>query len=208
VPPKAIFVGLQLSDLVTVPACEECNNHASQFDEGFRNIIGMRAAEQSPNSLTLLEKTFRSLKRRRHELEVLSESLREVPIVTKSGLYIGTATEAAFDAEAHDRTIERITRGLYFHHFGQPLPIEAPVEVTLIRDGADWQNGVEPFLVRMQVASIGGPATFEYAFARAEEEPQSSLWIYRFCARHVAAASTGNLVPRHCSRLDGGVASP
>jgi len=97
VPPKAIFVELHLSDLVTVPACEDCNNRASQSDEGFRNIMGMRASEKSPNSLALWQKTFRSLRRRRHELQALWESLQEVPIFTESGLYLGAATEGAFD---------------------------------------------------------------------------------------------------------------
>jgi hypothetical protein len=194
VPPRAIFVELQLPNLVTVPACEDCNNRASQSDEGFRNIVGMRAPEESPNSLTVWEKTFRSLKRNRSELEALWESLRQVPVFTSDGSYLGIATEAAFDADAHDRTIERITRGLYFHHFGEPLPFDSPVEAYPIRDGADWQKAVAPLLLRMRIGNIGGPATFEYAFARDEDDPNSSLWIYRFYARHFAAAETGVLV--------------
>jgi len=205
VPPKAIFVELQLPDLVTVPACEDCNNQASRFDEGFRNIIGMRSSEESPNSLTLWKKTFRSLKRRRQELEALWESLREVPIFTGGGLYLGTATEGAFDAEAHDRVIERITRGLYFHHSGQPLPLESPIEVYPIRDGSDWQKDVAPLLTQMRVRTIGGPAIFEYAFAHTDGEPKSSLWIYRFHARHVAVAETGSLAPGYIPATDGGV---
>lgn len=193
VPPKAIFVELHLSDLVTVPACEDCNNRASQSDEGFRNIMGMRASEKSPNSLALWQKTFRSLRRRRHELQALWESLQEVPIFTESGLYLGAATEGAFDAEAHDRTIERITRGFYFYHFGQSLPVDSPVEAYPIRDGAHWQKAVAPLLMRMQIGNIGGPAIFEYALAREEDEPDSSLWVYRFYARHVAVAETGLL---------------
>jgi hypothetical protein len=119
--------------------------------------------------------------------------LREVPIFTEGGLYLGVVTEGAFDAEAHDRTIERITRGLYFHHFGGCLSFDSPVEVTPIRDGANWQIEVAPFLMRMRIADVGGPAVFEYAFARPAEEPETSLWIYRFAARHVAAATTGSL---------------
>ena len=179
-----------------MPSCTKCNNEASRFDEGFRNIIGMRASEESPNSLTLWETTFRSLKRRRQELEALWESLREVAIFSESGLYLDIATEGAFDVEAHDRTVERITRGLYFHHFGQPLPFDIPMEAYPIRDGADWQKGIAPLLMRMRVGDVGGPSIFEYAFARDEDEPTGSLWIYRFCARHAAAAETGVLVAR------------
>jgi hypothetical protein len=155
----------------------------------------MRASEESPNSLTLWQKTFRSLKRRKQELQALWQSLEEVPIFTEGGLYLGLATQGAFDAEGHDRTVERITRGLYFHHFGQSLPFDSPVEVYPIRDGTDWQKGIAPLLMRMRVENVGGPLTFEYAFARDEDEPTGSLWIYRFYARHVAAAETGVLVP-------------
>jgi hypothetical protein len=196
VPPKAIFVELRPLDLITVPSCEACNNDASRFDERFRNIIGMRAGEGSPNTPALWGKTWRSLKRNRRDLEAVWKSMKNVPIVSEGGLYVGSATEFAFDAKTHDRVIERITRGLYFHHFGEPLPFELPVEVIPICDGSDWLTAIKPFLRSMKVGDIGGHAAFEYAYARAEDERDGSLWIYRFYERHVAAATTGSLAVR------------
>jgi hypothetical protein len=196
VPPKAIFVELRPLDLITVPSCEACNNDASRFDERFRNIIGMRAGEGSPNTPALWEKTWRSLKRNRRELVTVWRSMRDVPMLTEGGLYVGDATEAAFDAEPHDRTIERITRGLYFHHFGEALPYVSRIEGIPIRDGTEWRRSIEPFLMHMQVGNIGGHTVFEYAFIRAADEQDGSLWIYRFYERHVAAAATGSLAVR------------
>lgn len=193
VPPQAIFVELRRPDLITVPSCETCNNEASRFDEGFRNIIGMRASEGSPNSSVLLQKTLRSLKRKPRDRQAIWESLREVPIFTKGCLYIGHSTEAAFDAEAHDRTVERITRALYFHHFKKSLPGGSNIEVMFISDGANWQQSIAPFLAHMKMRNIGGPKVFEYAFAHATDEPDGSLWIYRFYERHLVATVRGSL---------------
>jgi hypothetical protein len=193
VPPKSIFVELELSNLVTVPSCERCNNAASQFDERFRNTIAMRASEAAGNAAALWGKAWRSLRRNRWDLETLARSLRDVAVTTESGLYTGRVTEAAFEAEPHDRTIQRITRGLYFHHLGKSLPYDAPIEVFPIRDGTDLRRILEPFLMHMQAANIGGHAVFEYVFTCAADEQRSSLWVYRFYEWHMAAAFTGTL---------------
>jgi hypothetical protein len=193
IPPKSIFVELELSTLVTVPSCERCNNAASRFDERFRNIIGMRASETAPNSVALWEKTWRSLHRNRQDLKTVLRSMRDVSVTSESGLYRGQMTEAAFEAEPHDRTIHRITRGLYFHHLGNSLPYDAPIEVFPIRDGADLRRILEPFLMHMQAANIGGHAVFEYVFTCTADEQPSSLWVYRFYEWHMAAAFTGTL---------------
>ena len=166
VPPQAIFVELRRPDLITVPSCETCN---------------------------ILQKTLRSLKRKPRDRQAIWESLREVPIFSKGGLYIGHSTEAAFDAEAHDRTVERITRALYFHHFKKSLPGGSNIEVMFISDGANWQQSIAPFLAHMKMRNIGVPKVFEYAFAHATDEPDGSLWIYRFYERHLVATVRGSL---------------
>lgn len=193
VPPRAIFPEPRPSNLITVPSCSTCNNSASRLDEGFRNIIGIRAAIGSPGSFALLKKSIRSLQRNRPKLEELRATMQDVPVFTASGIYVGEATEAQFEAEPHDRTIERITRGLYFHHFCEPLPPGSLIEVMFIRDGAGWRSAVAPFLPRMQIRNISGASVFEYAFARAADKTDGSLWLCRFYARHVASAVTGTL---------------
>lgn len=108
---------------------------------------------------------------------------------------------AAFAQAPHDRVIERITRGLYFHHFGER--VDLPVENFCVNErDPRWGGVLRNTLSFMQVRSIGGSNVFEYGFARAPDVPQSSLWLFRFYAGHTVLAATGRIVrPASVSRL-------
>ena len=194
VPPKGIFLKPRPSNLITVPSCQSCNNGASAWDEGFRNIISMRPGGDTPDAVTLWkQKALPSLRRNRPEMERLRKTMRDVPVAAQDGRILGHVTLVNFDATAHDRTIERITRGLYFHHYGERLPPDCPFEVYFIRDGVDWVSSLADFLAHTRTWDIGGPDVFEYRFGRAAGKPEGSIWFYRFYQGHVAAAVTGHL---------------
>ncbi len=57
IPPKNIFPRPLPSDLITVPACAECNNGASRYDEIFKVLLSFGVTE--PNELT--NRTIRTL---------------------------------------------------------------------------------------------------------------------------------------------------
>jgi len=191
VPPRGIFAEPRPSTLVTVPACEACNNKASQHDEKFRNIIGLRADPSVPEALRLwLTKALPGLQRNRREMSSLQSTMHEVDLFNEDGTFIGRRTAAAFSKEAHDRTVERITRGLYFHHYGVPLLPSTSVDVFFIGDGKSWVNVFAEALPKMQVRNIGGKTVFWYAHGLVGDVPQASLWFYVFYTTHVAAAVT------------------
>jgi hypothetical protein len=122
VPPRGIFLDPPPPNLITIPSCEACNNGANVRDEKFRNMIGLRANTGFGEASEFFDrKALPGLKKNKREIRALVRSMHAVPVVTQSGLYLGQVTAAAFDADAHDRTIERITRGLYFHHYGRSL---------------------------------------------------------------------------------------
>jgi hypothetical protein len=90
---------------------------------------------------------------------------------------------------AHDPVIKKITRGLYYHHYGTSLLASAEIEVTFldklhdpIKDGAMGEE-----LTRY---NLGGDDRFCYACGRVKEMPEFSMWIYQFYLRHWAAAVT------------------
>jgi hypothetical protein len=136
----------------------------------------------------------------------MAETMERAPVVSPGGVYLGHATVARFDPGPHDRTIQRIARGLYFHEFRNSLPPDCPIEAMIINaTDPDWGNQFQWVLRMMEVRSIGGEAVFEYAFVRLPESPETSLWLFRFYEGHVAYASTGRLAytdtiqsPGHC----------
>jgi hypothetical protein len=96
----------------------------------------------------------------------------------------------------HDRIVQKITRGLYHHHFGEILAPTTPIEVTFIdslslSQKIDSLNWLRQTINRLCQCNIGGVDRFAYAFGRTPEEPRLSLWVYQFYTRHWAAAITG-----------------
>jgi hypothetical protein len=195
VPPKNLFLRPRPSNLITVDSCNDCNNGNSANDEKFRTFISLSVGVASSNSLELWKKgAFPSLLHNRRELRRVAGTMEEVPVYSRGGLYLGRATAALFEQEPHDRTIQRIIRGLYFHEFTEPLPQNCPIEVFIVDSRKPgWQDCLRQTIRLMQVRNIGGAEVFEYAFARAPERPQSSLWLFRFYAGHVVHAATGRL---------------
>jgi hypothetical protein len=90
---------------------------------------------------------------------------------------------------SHDAVIGKITRGLYYHHFGTALSPTTRINVTyLVRFFSEIRElAMSPVFARSQ---IGGDDRFCYAFNRVPEEPELSIWIYQFYSRHWAVAVT------------------
>ncbi len=188
VPPKGIFERPLPNDLITVPACKECNAGSSADDEEFRAMLGVRVGGWSPKGKAFWDKA--ALKTLRHNerlrREILS-SAKTTEVVTAGGLYLGEHLLVPWQTESHDNTIAKTTRGLYFHHFGEILTPNVSVQSYWLRDVADDLTAV---LGQLAKSSIGGNA-FVYAFGRPDEHPEVSIWFYQFYEQHLAAAFTG-----------------
>lgn len=90
----------------------------SGFDEKFRVYLSLHVGLDTPDATRLWTqhavKTFRHNNRLRRE--ILGKSQR-VDMVTKAGIIIGERYRFEWDSAAHDTTVDRTIRGLYFHHF-------------------------------------------------------------------------------------------
>ena len=74
VPPKAIFPKPRPNNLVTVPACPECNNGASDSDDLFKVYLSMQAAGNNEIARRLFqEKTVRTLQRNQSLLAAIQQ---------------------------------------------------------------------------------------------------------------------------------------
>ena len=189
VPPKNLFPAPRPSDLVTVPACRECNNGASVEDEDFRTYLSLQIGRQ--NHLT--EKLWfdgakKSLARRRSLQQQILASLRPVQVQTKAGIESKTAFEVP--ERIYIRVFERVVRGLYYHHFGRILGKDVPISISPLV-GIDDRS--MKLLERLPVAAIGDPA-FVYKYAVATEDDTSSLWVMQLYEAHWIEATTGRAI--------------
>jgi hypothetical protein len=191
VPPKAIFPKPRPNNLVTVPACLECNNGASDNDDLFKVFLSLQAAGNNEIARRLFqEKTVRTLKRSQSLLALILEEAKELQIINNQG-NIETRTGILWNSAAHDAVMERTIRGLYFHHSGSPIPIDTNLAVQ-------WLHGVpEEILPSLHLFNevVLGDNQVTYKYIIYGDDPRHSLWLFDFYGAHWASGHTSPAHP-------------
>ncbi len=187
-PPKSIFPRPRPNNLITVPSCANCNNTASVLDETFRLYLAYHVRnlndEVAESYFQEARRTYEHNERLRREMEDNSEPKG---IITESGNYAGEGGKILWNSEAHDATIKRTVRGLYFHHFGEILGIDVHV-------APKWFNKPDQEFLNPSSdykKNIIGDNQVIYFYGRVEEQPSESIWYFEFYGKHWAGAHTG-----------------
>lgn len=186
IPPKGIFPTPRPDDLVTVPSCAVCNQGASASDERFRAYLSLHVGVGTPSINRLWEQALPSIRRNRSLHRRLRAEVEPVWLTTPSGVIHGQAYRGRWDSDIHDSTVERMIRGLYFHHYGDVLG-------TRVRVKALWFRGLSADIreatAECEQRSVGG-GQFVYRFVRASDAPLHSIWLFQFHERHWAGGQT------------------
>jgi len=183
VPPKSIFPKPRPDNLITVPACVDCNNGSSELDDLFKVYLSMHAAGESEIARRLFtEKTARTLERNQALLSQIAEESKGLQIEDEKGNLV-TRTGVLWNSEAHDSIIERTIRGLFFHHAGTIVP-----EGTVLK--VQWLRGV-PEDIEQKIGLFTevciGEDQVIYKYLIYEEDPRYSLWLFEFYGAHWAS---------------------
>jgi hypothetical protein len=125
IPPESFFEPPYPANLITVPACAECNNGSERDDEYVRTFL---AALDTPNGTPTLERIRERVNKRlgrpeypglRRRLINASElSTFDNPLTGVAELRAGTRPES----DRLQRTFSKQARGLMFHLTGQTIP--------------------------------------------------------------------------------------
>jgi hypothetical protein len=183
VPPKKLFTPPRPSNLITVPACEQCNNDASDDDEVFRNELSLMAGSfgESAKAAERRQSAMRSIRRNRRRSCEIVLGAQPVERYTESGLYLGLAYALPLVPGVQHRIITRIVHGLYRHHFDARLDDNSKIELFFIdkRRRPNWQERLDTFrkLAAPAHRLIGDGETFQYFYGRAIEDPAYSVWL-------------------------------
>lgn len=186
VPPKSIFPQPRPDHLVTVPACRECNNGASDYDDLFKVFLSMQASENNEIAKRLFEeKTLRTIKRNKFLLEKIQRESKEIEVVGRDGK-LETRTGVLWDSNAHDAVIKRTIRGLYYHHSGNVLSSDAVLSVQWLK------NIPEEILPNLHLFTevVIGDRQVVYKYYIHKANPRLSVWIFDFYGAHIASGHT------------------
>ncbi len=110
----------------------------------------------------------------------------EVNLHSPAGLALGKRRAVLMPARAHNSVLDRIVRGLYFHHFDEVLGRRALCKVAPL---TGISQEIVPFIDLMSFASVGGDA-FWYRYSRAADSPLDSLWILLFYQQYLVMVET------------------
>jgi hypothetical protein len=93
--------------------------------------------------------------------------------------------EVKIESDSFRPMIDWITRGLYWHVYGELLPLHTKMRIAQMRIG-EWLPG---FVSDMNRFRTGGDQ-FLCAYNRMDDHPTVSIWIYVFHRRLIAMAMT------------------
>lgn len=205
--PKSIYLPPYPPNLMTVKACEVCNNDdKSKGDTDLRDYLVLD--KDGSTHLVARELLFGGLWRSMREGHSrIAKSAAEAtmqPHVTRNGIYLGDYPTAEIEDEHINRALSMMVRGLSFRTGRHLIPPDYVIKVGRI---PNYQMKDHTLRVA-SVAPLGfveqGKYLFEAAYLRADSDPATSLWLLLFYDRvmFMATAMSPQAALRHEVVLD------
>jgi len=179
VPPEGIFSKPLPSNLITVPACNLCNNGTSIHDENFKVLLSLYCGQFNPATAGLIgSHALPTLARNQKLNRMLIRSMHPAYLSSSSRIIYERGWAADWDETSATIVIERTVRGLYFHHFNKILGEETECRISQLDDD-DLERAISIFRVS-QKNFIGEKNEVVYMYAQQEGQPLHSVWIFEF----------------------------
>jgi hypothetical protein len=193
VPARAFFARPRPATLITVPACEPCNNLAHTEDDYFRScVLRHHRVAVVPEAQSQLKSFLASTQRPQSVgfLTKLVADLREIQFLTPGGNVIGTRPGFVVDTERVERTVCRYVRGLYRARVGVRLPLDARVSAL--------SEPEKVFALQPQLAQLAAHpnqhvvqrGVFWFSYEQASDNPVASQWILVFFDEYAVVGFT------------------
>jgi len=188
IPPKNLFPKPRPSNLITVPACDECNLETSMDDEYFRMVTVMRDdAHNHPDAKKGWKKAYRSLQRsikRGHASKIL-ETFKQVEMYTQGGIYLGNRIAFTIDYPRVEIILKKILKGLIYWSKKVSLPLNYRTNVFVL-EGFQEDFWNKPELTRYieialtQHPTVLGEDIFSYRYKYSDDDKFASVWLFEF----------------------------
>lgn len=166
--------------LMTVPACALHNRVFSLDEEYFRDFV-LGSSYSHPEAKVLWQtKTRSALRRKPSYRAMLAAQLRKLEMRTARGVFLGFLDALIADPSRINSVLRKIGRGLYYHHYSEPL---GPAKWTIDQVRADRRlppAAIEFVRSLPPAINIGH---VRYRFARAPDEPGALGGAVRFFDR-------------------------
>ncbi|MBI4231618.1 hypothetical protein HY605_00175, partial [Candidatus Peregrinibacteria bacterium] len=175
IPPKCLFREREGLQLITVPACDKCNNFYGKDDEYFRIYVSGDISRNEQGDKLWYEKVMGSTFRRSPKLRknIVANISEDIKVSN------GTASKKKklnLDASRINNVLIRIVKGLYWHHYNECLPSNILFEVY---QNPPIDDGSKDILLRTNLRMIGNEE-FKYRYRRCDDDNFTSVWGLSF----------------------------
>ena len=192
IPPKLLLPKPYPPNLVSVPACRNCNSSFQHDDEYFRAMLTARiGVDESSLGGTVLERMLRGLRRpqARRLLAAITNSVTSRELMSKDGKPLGRMPAFDIDVPRIVRSFEHLIRGFYWKDTGRTMPrrVLFRANVELERD-AEAVKLMEQILAGTTLTEVG--TAFRYAWRETPDQPYFSAWLLEFYGTEQFAAFT------------------
>lgn len=178
IPPKCLFRERKGLQLITVPACDRCNNSYKKDDEYFRIYVSADISNNQQGDKLWYEKVMGSTFRRSPKLRkniVSNISNISVNVKRPNGAIL-KGKILNFDASRVNSVLIRIVKGLYWHHYNKCLPPNILFEVY---QNPPINDEIKSILLRTKFCTIGNEE-FKYRYRRCDDDNFTSVWGLSF----------------------------
>jgi hypothetical protein len=196
VPPKAIFPDPRPTDLITVPACEQCNHKFSLDDEYFRWFITTTNSEQPLVKQLVDKRVIRRFRKKPALLHHLMSQAIKVDIFSEGGIFLKQAPAFKYERSRIQKVIEKIVRGLYRHEQGYVLTNSYTVKKFILYPPPPNKQPPPPneklreAFLSLPLNTVSDGRVFAYRYWIAPQDVGISCWLLQFFERTLIMAMT------------------
>ncbi len=184
VPPRRLFGDNPKGNLITVPACEECNHSTSNDDEYFRLLALEIGASEVSAAQQANDRNLRAIlhPKKKGFRDSIFRSLSPVTGIPYQGGFIDKTFTMELKTDRLLRTVTKTIRGMFHHLQGYPVPedhrVDCHLQEVMTEDQLRlFQEVVFPNLHDEPSHEVGDKV-FRYRFAHEPEEPNT--YIFHF----------------------------
>jgi hypothetical protein len=181
VPPQGVFPDPKPTDLISVPACNDCNCDTKLDDEYFRWLVATGSAESEDALRLIKERILPKFRRRPALLIQIMQGATRIDVKSEGGIYLGRKPAFYFERARIQTVISKTVRGLYFHETGCILSQKATVQDFVLNP--IFKNEFKEVICSLPLRDIGEGGVFSYRYWVDNEEPRESFWFLMFFNR-------------------------
>jgi hypothetical protein len=179
IPSAGIFPSPRPQDLITVPACKECNEKTSLDEEYFIAAIVTAGSYSCSAEKLINQKIIPKARQKPALLYSIIKNSQKVDVYSEGGIYMGEQTEIKYDRQRFQNVIEKYVRGLFWHEKKEPLGDDYIVK-PFIRNPPLFDDGIKAGIVSLPIKKLGDGQVFSYRYLTDFNDPKISCWFLRF----------------------------